>query len=194
MPRGAHLGIALWMGAVLSLSGTIVALVWAADVAELTDGQWSGGGGVGFLGSTPDGIAEFAMNGHADYFMTPRFSVGPLAQYAGIGNDFMFGLSAQAKGWWTLPNTDNRLKLVLQGGFGFISAGIKDTDSRTANTYASFLIPLGVGLDYAMTPRLAVTADLLLNFTSLGETVRANGREFDLHTTLMPGFYLGVRF
>ena len=182
------------MGAVLSLSGTIVALVWAADVAELTAGQWSGGGGVGFLGSTPDGIAEFAMNGHADYFMTPRFSVGPLAQYAGIGNDFMFGLSAQAKGWWTLPNTDNRLKLVLQGGFGFISAGIKDTDSRTANTYASFLIPIGVGLDYAMTPRLAVTADLLLNFTSLGETVRANGREFDLHTTLMPGFYLGVRF
>ena len=76
MPRGAHLGIALGMGAVLSLSGTIVALVWAADVAELTAGQWSGGGGVGFLGSTPDGIAEFAMNGHADYFMTPRFSVG----------------------------------------------------------------------------------------------------------------------
>lgn len=182
------------MWVVLSLSGPSVPIVCAADVANLAAGQWSGGGGLGFLGSTPDGIAEFALNGHADYFVTPRFSVGPLAQYAGIGNDFMFGLSAQAKGWWNLPDTDNRLKLVLQGGFGFISAGIKDTDSRTANTYGSFLIPIGIGLDYAMTPRLAVTADLLLNFTSLGETVRADGREFDLHTNLMPAFYLGVRF
>ncbi len=194
MPRGFHLLIALCMCTVLSLPGTIVPIVCRADVGDLAAGQWSGGGGLGFLGSTPDGIAEFAMNGHADYFVTPRFSVGPLAQYAGIGNDFMFGLSVQAKVWWNLPNTDNRLKLVLQGGLGFISAGIKDTDSRTANTYGSFLIPVGAGLDYAITPKLAVTADLLLNFTSLGETVRAGGREFDLHTNLMPGFYLGVRF
>ena len=28
----------------------------------------------------------------------------------------------------------------------------------------------------------------------IGETVRAGGREFDLHTNLMPSFYLGVRF
>jgi hypothetical protein len=194
MARRSHLGIPLLMCAVLSLPGTIVPIFCRADVADLAVGQWSGGGGLGFLGSTPDGIAEFAMNGHADYFTTPRFSVGPLAQYAGIGNDFMFGLSVQAKGWWNLPNADTRLKLVLQGGFGFISAGIKDTDSQTANTYGSFLIPIGIGLDYAMTSRLAVTADLLLNFTSLGETVRTNGREVDLHTNLMPGFYLGVRF
>jgi hypothetical protein len=178
----------------LSLPGTIVSSVCAVDVADLSAGQWSGGGGLGFLGSTPDGIAEFALNGHADYFVMPYFSVGPLAQYAGIGNDFMFGLSAQAKRWWTLSNTDNRLKLVVQGGIGFISAGIKDTDSRTANTYGSFLIPLGIGLDYAMTPRLAVTADFLVNLTSLGETVRVDGREFDLHSNVMPAFYLGVRF
>jgi hypothetical protein len=39
-----------------------------------------------------------------------------------------------------------------------------------------------------------LTADFVLNFTALGETVRAGGREVDLHTHLMPGFYLGVRF
>ena len=165
-----------------------------AQVHDLKPGQWSGGGGIGFLANTPDGIAEFGFNGHADYFVNQSFSVGPLAQYAGVGNDFMFGLSAQAKYWWDLPGTGRLAKLVLQGGIGFVRAGIKDTDSGTANTYGSFLIPIGVGLDYAVTERLALMADFLLNFTSLGETVRSNGQEFDLHTNVMPAFYLGIRF
>ena len=149
---------------------------------------------MGFVGSTPDGVAEFAFNGHADYFVAERFSIGPLAQYAGVGNDFLFGLSAQARYWWDIPGTDHVAKLVLQGGFGFVRAGIKDTDSGTANTYGSFLIPIGVGIDYAVTKRLALTADFLLNFTALGETVRAGGLEFDLHTNVMPALYLGIRF
>ena len=165
-----------------------------AEIADLKAGHWSGGAGMGFLGSTPDGIAEFAIKGQADYLVTDRFSLGPLAQYAGTGNDILFSLSVQAKYWWNLPNTGNRAKFLLQGGLGFIRAGITDTDSRTSNTYASFVIPIGVGLDYAVTARMAVTADLLLNITSLGETIHANGREFDLHTNLMPGFYLGLRF
>ena len=36
-----------------------------------------------------------------------------------------------------------------------------------------------------MTERLALTADFLPTFTSLGETVRANGQNFDLHTNVM---------
>ena len=146
------------------------------------------------MADTPDGVAEFAFNGHADYFVADSFSVGPLAQYAGVGNDFLIGVSLQGRYWWNIPGTSNLAKLVLQGGIGFIRAGIKDTDSHTANTYGSFLIPIGIGLDYALTARLALTADFLLNFTSLGETVRANGQEFDLHTNVMPAFYLGVRF
>jgi hypothetical protein len=173
---------------------SLIAAPADAQVKELTPHRWSGGAGMGFLGSTPDGVAEFAINGHADYFVTERFSIGPLAQYAGVGNDFLFGLSAQARYWWDIPGTDHVAKLVLQGGLGFVRAGIKDTDSGTANTYGSFLIPIGVGVDYAVTERLAITADFLLNFTSLGETVRAGGREFDLHTNVMPAFYLGIRF
>lgn len=176
------------------LVGLTMAARADAQVKELTPGQWSGGVGMGFVGSTPDGVAEFAFNGHADYFVAERFSIGPLAQYAGVGNDFLFGLSAQARYWWDIPGTDHVAKLVLHGGLGFVRAGIKDTDSGTANTYGSFLIPIGVGIDYAVTERLAITADFLLNFTSLGETVRAGGREFDLHTNVMPALYLGIRF
>ena len=73
-------------------------------------------------------------------------------------------------------------------------SGIKDTDSGTANTFNSFSIPIGIGIDRAVTERLSLTADLLLNFTSLGETVRVGGRDFDLHTNVMPAFYVGIRF
>jgi hypothetical protein len=165
-----------------------------ADVDNLRHGQWSGGTGIGFLGNTPDG-AEFALKGHAEYFFTPDFSVGPLAQYAGAGNDIIFGLSAQAKYWWDIPSRRNLARLVVQGGIGFVRAGIKDSDSGApADTYASFLIPVGVGLDYTVTKQLALTADFLVNFTSLGETVHAGGRDVDLHTNVMPGLYFGVRF
>jgi len=37
--------------------------------------------------------------------------------------------------------------------------------------------------------RLALTADFVINLTSLGETVRAGGQELDLHTNVMQAFY-----
>src|SRR5678815_4040065 len=84
----------------LSLAAVPASTLAFAEVNDLRPGQWSGGGGIGFLGNTPDGAAEFAFKGHVDYFFTRTVSVGPLAQYAGAGNDFLFGLSAQAKYWW----------------------------------------------------------------------------------------------
>jgi outer membrane protein with beta-barrel domain len=195
MQRHSVLVLALLVPCAFLLAGMIVSGIAYADVNDLRPGQWSGGAGVGFLGSTPDGAAEFAFKGHADYFLTQSFSVGPVAQYAGAGNDVLFGLSAQAKFWWDIPGSRNLAKLVVQGGIGFVRAGIKASElGGAADTYASFLLPVGVGVDYTVTKQLAVTADFLLNFTSLGETVRAGGREFDFHTNVMPGLYLGVRF
>jgi hypothetical protein len=185
--------IVLFSSILIFQNGLFVAARVHADVREAQSGQWSGGTGLGFLGNTPDGILEFGLNGHAEYFVAERFSIGPLAQYAGAGNDFLFGLSVQAKYWWDVPGTE-RTRVVFQGGIGFVRAGIKDTDSGTANTYGSFLIPIGIGIDHPVNPQLALTADFVLNCTSLGETVRAGGREFDLHTNIMPAFYLGVRF
>ena len=79
-------------------------------------------------------------------------------------------------------------------GTGFVHADIEDADSGAEETDSSFVVPVGVGLDYAVTPRIAVTADLILNITSLGGDVAVGDREVDLHTNIMPGFYLGVRF
>jgi hypothetical protein len=59
---------------------------------------------------------------------------------------------------------------------------------------ASFVIPLGIGVDYAVTPRVALTADFILSLTSLGEVVSVGGRDVDLRTSVIPGLFLGVRF
>lgn len=156
-------------------------------------GRWSGGTGIGFLGGTPDGV-EFALNGHLNYFVSEDISIGPLVQYAGAGDDFLFGLTVQGKYWWAIPDTNNQTKLVLQGGIGFARAGVREPEIGFGDTYGSFLIPLGIGVDHAVNEQVSLTADFLLNITALGQNVRVAGQEVDFHTNVMPGLYFGVRF
>lgn len=169
--------------AVLSLALMAVVLGSpAASIAQVTEtspGRITGGGGIGFMGATPDGTA-FALNGYVDQFFARYFSVGPLAQFALTGNMTLFGLSGQAKYWFDIPESGNRAKLVIQAGLGFVHADRLNSDT-------SFLIPLGVGLDYAVNPSLAMTANFILNFMDLDT---GNGK--DAH--LVPALMFGVRF
>jgi hypothetical protein len=193
MPRSSALVLGLLTLSVLVLAGLTMPGLADADVDDLRPDRWAGGVGAGFLTNTPDGV-EFALNGHVDYVLTRGFSVGLLGQSTLGGNDHVVGLSAQAKYRWEIPGARRVIRLVVQGGVGFVVADIDDTDSGVSDTYTSFLIPVGIGLEHTVTERVAVTAEWLLNVTALGETVRVGGRAFDLHTNTMPGFYLGVRF
>jgi hypothetical protein len=193
MQHPSALVLGLLTLSLLSLAGITVPSLADADVNDQRLGRWSGGIGAGFLTNTPDGV-EFAVKGHVDYVLIRAFSVGLLGQSALGGNDHVFGLSAQAMYRWDIPGTRRVVKVVVQGGIGFVGAIIDDTDSGVSDTYTSFLIPIGIGLEYTVTKQITMTAEFLLNVTSLGEDVRAGGREFDLHTNVMPGFYLGMRF
>lgn len=75
---------------------------------------------------------------------------------------------------------DPRLALTVQGGAGFVYNSFRDDDT-------SWLIPLGFGVDYALTSSLNLTGTFLLNFTDL-DTHRGSGRN------VMPGLAFGVRF
>jgi hypothetical protein len=174
------------------LLAVLLAGVAHADPEDPRVGRWSGGAGVGFLANTPDG-PEPGLMAHVDYFLASRLSVGPLVQYGGVGNDVVAALSLQGKYWWSLL-ASGRARLVFQAGIGAILADIEDADTGAAMTDASFVIPLGIGVDYAVTPRVAVTVDLIVNLTSLGEVVSAGGRDVDLRTSVIPAFFLGVRF
>jgi hypothetical protein len=147
--------------------------------AEPQAGIWSGGAAIGFLGNTPDGTA-FATNLHADYFLNRQISVGPLAQFAVTGDLFQVGGSGQVKYWLNLPGVDHRVKVNFQGGLGFLYADRHSSD-------ASWLIPIGVGVDYALNEQLSLMSTFLLNFTDV-DTGRRSG------ATVMPGLTFGVRF
>jgi hypothetical protein len=153
--------------------------VGVVGAAEPRAGAWSGGAAIGFLGNTPDGAA-FATNVHADYFLNRQISVGPLAQLAVTGDLFQFGFSGQGKYWLDLPGLDKRLKMNLQGGLGFLHADLYTSDT-------SFLIPIGVGLDYALNQQVSLTSTFLLNFTDVN-----TGRRTDAN--VMPGLTFGIRF
>lgn len=142
-------------------------------------GTWSGGGGVGFLGATPDDTA-FAINANADYFMSENVSVGPLMQL-GVTNDLaQVGLSGQGKYWIDVPGSEGRDKIVLQSGLGFAYADHIGSDT-------SWLIPLGLGYDRKLESGRHLTMNFLLNFTDL-----ATGRGSS--ADVMPGFTVGTRF
>jgi hypothetical protein len=165
---------------VVCLTGLVsVATGSVTAAAEPPAGTWSGGAAIGFLGNTPDGTA-FATNVHADYFLTRQISVGPLAQFAVTGDLFQVGLSGQVKFWLNLPGVDNRLKVNLQGGLGFLYADRHSSD-------VSWLIPIGVGVDFALNQHLNLMSTFLLNFTDV-ETGRGTG------ASVMPGLTFGVRF
>ena len=166
--------------ALACLSGALLAITpTASHASELRQGAWTGGAGIGFLGNTPDSTA-FALNFNADYFLMPQLSIGPLVQFAFTGDLFQMGASGQVKYWFHLPGVDNRLKLNIQGGVGLLYADRFKSDT-------SWLIPIGVGLDYALNNNLALTATFLLNFTDVN-----TGRGSD--ASVMPGLTFGVRF
>lgn len=147
-----------------------------ADAAEPSPGAWTGGAGVGFLGNTADGTA-FAVNMNVERFINRSFSVGPLLQFGVTGDLTQVGVSGQVKYWMDLSKG---LKLTAQGGLGFVH-----TDFRGSDT--SFLIPIGVGFDYALNRNVSATATFLLNLTDIDTGVGARPH-------VMPGLTFGFRF
>ena len=178
---------ALVVGALSGFTGGLAAhTVQAAEQiaetprnVESATPTWSGGAAVGFLSNTPDGTA-FAFNVHADRFLQRNVSLGPLLQLGFTGDLAQVGFSGQGKYWIDLPQTDNQAKVVLQAGIGFVHADHFRSDT-------SFLIPLGIGVDYALNRTVSLTGTFLLNFTDLDTGPRTD-------TNVMPGLTFGARF
>ena len=82
--------------------------------------------------------------------MHRNVSFGPLLQLGFTGDLTQVGFSGQSKYWIDLPDTNNRARLVLQAGIGFMH-----TDFRRDDT--SWLVPLGIGVDYAVTKTVSLT-------------------------------------
>ena len=89
-----------------------------------------------------------------------QVSIGPLLQLGFTDDLALVGLSSQGKYAIGIPELGDRFTVILQGGIGFVHADKGPSDT-------SFLIPIGVGVDYQINPGLAFKSDFLLNFTDL---------------------------
>lgn len=166
----------------LGLAGCLVlAALLISAVAEAQQvpaavsraGRFVFGVGLGLQADTVDDSA-FAIGLSGDYFFTNNLSLGPLMQFGVTGDLFQLGLSAQAKYTFDIPRL-RELKPHLEGGIGFLYANL-DRPGRGSKDDTSFLIPLGVGVEYRMTPRLSLDTTAFFNFTDI--TVRNKDKDF----------------
>ena len=169
--------VVAWLLAVTVTSVlTVYAGAGCSEATEPAPGVWTGGAAVGFLGNTADATA-FAMNLNVERFFNRSFSVGPLLQFGVTGDMTQIGASGQVKYWM---NLSRELKLTAQGGVGFVHTDFRGNDT-------SFLIPIGVGFDYALSRNVSATSTFLLNITDVDTG-------FNNHHHVMPGLTFGLRF
>jgi hypothetical protein len=155
----------------LMTASVLLAVVFAAGIADAQDpmaqpartGRFSAGAGIGVQGSTPDDTA-FAFNLSGDYYLTNNLSIGPLVQFGFTPDLFQFGLTAQAKYIFDIPQVP-AWKPHVEAGIGFL---LSDLDKRGSNrTDNNYLIPVGVGLEYRLGPGLALDSTVFFNFTDV---------------------------
>lgn len=179
MSAGCQRPKSVWLFVVFLLIGGLSEHAFAAEPqAARHAGTWTGGAAVGILGNTPDGTA-MGLNFNAEAFLDENVSLGPLVQLGITGDMTLVGASGQGKYWIDLP-ADPKLKLNLQAGVGFVHADMFGRDDT------SFLIPIGIGVDYKLNETIALTSTFLLNFTDLSVAGQ--------RTTIMPGWTVGLRF
>jgi opacity protein-like surface antigen len=161
--------------------GLLLAVLLVGTVAEAQEvpssvsraGRFVFGAGLGLQANTVDDTV-FALGLSGDYFLTNNLSIGPLMQFGMSGDLFQFGLSAQAKYTFDLPQVP-ALKPHLEAGIGFLYANL-DRPGPGSKDDTSFLIPLGAGLEYRLNPRLSLDTTAFFNFTDIN--VRNTDRNF----------------
>ena len=136
-------------------------------------GRFVFGTGLGLQADTLDSTA-FAVGVGGDYFFTNNISLGPLMQFGVTSDLFQMGLTAQAKYTFDLPQVP-QLKPHLEGGIGFLYANLDRPGSGNKDD-TSFLIPLGVGVEYRLSPRISLDTTAFFNFTDIN--VRNSDQNF----------------
>jgi opacity protein-like surface antigen len=127
-------------------------------------GWYSFGAAMGLQTGTADSTA-FALGLYGDYYINRRFSIGPLLQMGLTEDLFHVGLTGQAKYTFEVAGLPE-LKPHVQGGIGFIHADL-DRRGSGAEKDTSFLMPIGIGVEYKITDSIWLDNTFLFNFSNL---------------------------
>ena len=144
----------------LVLTSLGIAQAQDSSAAATRPGRLAVGAGIGLQGDTADGTA-FAFNLNGDYYLTKNVAIGPLAQFGFTSDLTQFGLTAQVKYLLDLPQSP-RLKPHAEAGIGFLVS-----DLHRRGTDSGYLLPLGLGVEYRLSPKVTLDTTLFFNFTDV---------------------------
>ena len=174
----------LWVGllaVVLALTAAESAMAQHTSSPDKT-GRFELGADIGLMGGTIDGTA-FAVGISGDFPVAPHITVGPLLQIGVTGNLTQLGVTGQVKYTLDIPDLP-QLKPQFQAGIGFLYADLDFGPSSSSDT--SWLIPIGMGLEYRAMKNLYFDTTLLFNFTDMN--IRNQSDDFFIT------WFVGVRF
>jgi hypothetical protein len=119
-----------------------------------------------------------------DLFLKPNLSVGEALLVT--RDPIQPWRAAQTRLWVDLPDSDTSNKLFLQGGLGFLE---RDPllQLQSSLTAPSVVIPLGVGMEYALRSRHSLTTMFSLDVSESRSGLGAA-------TNISPGLSFGFRF
>ena len=154
--------------------------------AAAGDGLWSGGVGAGVTSRTAGGDL-FTFGGYVERHLSPTFSVGPVVWLAPGDEISEWGASAQVRLRWDLQEMGYPpFALVGMTGLGVVAAQADAAGELPEEDDLSFSVPVGMGVEYAVLSRLALTGTVELRFHTLNIRNREDEASF--------GFLFGLRW
>jgi hypothetical protein len=119
-----------------------------------------------------------------DLFLKPNLSVGEALLVT--RDPLQTWHAAQTRLWVDLPDSDSSNKLFLQSGLGFLE---RDPllQLQSPLTAPSVVIPLGVGIEYALRSKHSLTTMFSLDVSESRSGLGAS-------TNIAPGLSFGLRF
>jgi hypothetical protein len=140
--------------------------VTAAPAGAAT-GSWTGGIDAGVTTRTAVGDV-FTIGVHAEREMTPLLSVGPAAWVAPGGEESAWGLAGHARLRWDLGDLGYPPFTILgHTGLGFLALHADRRDAVPEDDDSGVYVPIGLGVQYAVVSRVALSGLLELRVHSL---------------------------
>ncbi len=147
----------------MALMAMILVAGWTAPV-RAQENEWGFGTDVGFWAGTADDTL-FALAFNADYYFDREFSLGPMVLLSPTGDLTQVAVAPVARFHIELK----AINIVPLVGVGFILSdlGRGQGAGRVDASDTSYYIPLGVGLEWPVTRKLALSSTLLVNLHGL---------------------------
>ncbi len=147
----------------IALIAIVLAAGWTAPV-HAQENEWGFGTDVGFWAGTVDDTL-FALSFSADYYFDRAFSLGPMVLFTPAGDLFQVAVAPVARYHIEL----RAINIVPLAGIGFVYSDLERGQGagRVEASDTSYYIPLGVGIEWAATRKLALSSTLMVNLHGL---------------------------